>query len=170
MNVKSLITGNYENWTLGHIGQTNPIQTQNKPNLVRRFWTPKMNVSYCLTMNYEQSAMNCLTKTNPTCPAKPPAKQDQTQPVVSSVEPLVLRSLRRSRIRPCHACPERSRRACPEPCRRGQFDPPRLIIDRMKQYYLSRALFPLTSRPAGPYNGACSKISFLPETVERVWK
>jgi hypothetical protein len=28
MNVNFLITMNYENWTLGHIGKTNPIQTQ----------------------------------------------------------------------------------------------------------------------------------------------
>jgi hypothetical protein len=69
MNVKSLITANYEKWTLGHIGQTNPIlsrrcprRRRNKANFPKK---PKMNVNSSITMNYEQQTMNCLTKTNP---------------------------------------------------------------------------------------------------------
>jgi hypothetical protein len=79
MNITSLITANYEIWTLGHIGQTNPIQTQSCPNLL----DAKINVSAFNTMNYEQRTMNCLTKTNPN-------KAKQTQLVVSRVEPPVV--------------------------------------------------------------------------------
>ena len=43
------------------------------------------------------------------------------------------------------------------------FQTPNLLIDRMKQNYLPVTLFPLTSCPAGCYNGACSKISFFGE-------
>ena len=99
MNVKSLITANYENWTLGHIGQTNPIQTQFSEKA-------KMNVSAANTMNYEQRTMNCLAKTNPIqtqfCP--PPAKQDRTTcrvvaPCEDGSNHFSRRSPRRSRVK-----------------------------------------------------------------------
>jgi hypothetical protein len=32
VNVNKLLTRDYENWTLGGVGKTNPIQTQYKPN------------------------------------------------------------------------------------------------------------------------------------------
>jgi len=55
--------------------------------------------------------------------------------------------------------------------KQSQFQMPNLLIDRMKQNCLSESLFPLTSCPAGRYNGACSKISFLEKIpIERVWK
>ena len=71
MNVNNVLTMDYENWTLGESGKTKPIQT--------RFPAySKMNVTSSITMNYEQQTINYLTKTNPTCPAKPPPKQDRT--------------------------------------------------------------------------------------------
>ena len=67
MNTKSLVTRDYENWTLGQIGQTNPKQSQFPAD-------SKMNVSAFNTMNYEQWTMNCLTKTNPTCRVEAPGE------------------------------------------------------------------------------------------------
>jgi len=40
-----------------------------------------------------------------------------------------------------------------------------LLVKRMIDNYLPIALFPLTSCPAGRYNGACSKISFFGENT-----
>jgi hypothetical protein len=31
MNVNKVLTKDYEKWTLGHVGKTNPIQSQFKP-------------------------------------------------------------------------------------------------------------------------------------------
>jgi hypothetical protein len=75
MNVKSLITVNYQNWTLGHIGQTNPIQTQTNPKQTQFYSTlpdAQMNVTAFNTMNYQQGTMKPELKTNPNKPKSPP--------------------------------------------------------------------------------------------------
>ena len=69
MNVISLTTLNYGNSTLGHIRQTNPIQSQFPLD-------SKMNVTAFNTMNYEQLSMNHeknKPNSNPikSCPAYP---------------------------------------------------------------------------------------------------
>jgi hypothetical protein len=53
---------------------------------------------------------------------------------------------------------------------KSRFQKRYLLVKCMIDNCLSKTLFPLTSCPAGRYNGACSKISFFPETIERVWK
>jgi len=53
----------------------------------------------------------------------------------------------------------------------SQFQKGYLLVKRMIDNYLSTALFPLTSCPAGHYNRFFNKISFLEKIpIERVWK
>jgi hypothetical protein len=52
--------------------------------------------------------------------------------------------------------------------KQSQFQKRYLLVKRMIDNYLLVALFSLTSCPAGRYNGFFSKISFFPETIERV--
>ena len=48
-------------WTLGQLGKTNPNEpkrTQNEPKTNPNSKRPKINVTTCLTMNYEQRTIN----------------------------------------------------------------------------------------------------------------
>ncbi len=114
---------------------------QNEPN----FRKSQVNVSDLLTMEYEQMDTWSIRKNEPkTNPNEPNSK-----PISANEMP------KRTQYKPKQT---QFITAWPE---KRQFQKGYLLVKCIMDNYLPLALFPLTSCPAGRYNSACSKISFL---------